>query len=151
MTGTRALLVRGGLIFLTVVSAVLGGYILLFPESFFSWSWVNMGMAYNPHLLLDYGAMNLAVAIPLGGAAITMTPASVRAALGSYAVWGIAHFLIHVRYWHHIVAETSTEGAGLLLSALAIGGLLPIVLLALTFRTPAPDRRPADQPQQGLA
>jgi hypothetical protein len=41
-------IVRGGLAFFAIVSAFLGGYILISPRGFYSWSWVNMGMAYNP-------------------------------------------------------------------------------------------------------
>ncbi len=133
MSGARAVWVRAGLAFLAVVSAVLGLYVLLSPEGFFSWSWVNLGMAYNPHLTLDYGAMNLAAAIPLAGAAVVMTPAFARTALASYATWSTAHFLIHVRFRSHAVAHTSAAEAGLLLGVLGIGVVIPVALLLLTF------------------
>lgn len=57
-----------------------------------------MGMAYNPHLLLDYGAMTLAAAVPLAAA-----PSSVllRSVSGSYALWATAHFQIHLQYRSH--------------------------------------------------
>ncbi|MFE9629997.1 hypothetical protein [Streptomyces sp. NPDC006463] len=133
MSGANAATVRGGLTFLALVSAVLGGYVLISPEGFFNWSWVNMGMAYNPHLMLDYGAMNLAAAVPLGGAAIVMSPAFVRTALASYAVWSTAHFLIHVRFRSHVVAHASAAEANLLLGVLGVGVVIPIALLLLTF------------------
>ena len=140
MSGARAVWVRGGLVFFTLVSAVLGAYILIAPEGFFGWSWVNLGMAYNPHLMLDYGAMNLAAAIPLGGAAATMSPVFVRSALASYAVWSVAHLLIHVRLRSHLVAHASIVEANLLLGILAVGAVVPLVLLLLTLggRRPAP-------------
>lgn len=91
MTGARGWMARGGLLFFAVVSAVLGVVILVAPERFFSLSWVNLGMPYNPHLLLDYGAMNLALAIPLAASALAASPLAVRSGLGSYAVWSAAH------------------------------------------------------------
>ncbi|MFF5447130.1 hypothetical protein [Streptomyces sp. NPDC012888] len=142
MSDAKAAWVRAGLIFFALVSAVLGLTILISPEGFFSWSWVNMGMDYNPHLMLDYGAMNLAAAIPLGGAAVVMSPAFTRTALASYAVWSTAHFLIHVHLRSHAVAHASAAEANLLLGVLGIGVVVPIALLLLTFGRPAlPARR----------
>ncbi|RKS06458.1 hypothetical protein DFP74_2090 [Nocardiopsis sp. Huas11] len=133
MSGARAVWVRGGLVFFTLVFAVLGAYILISPEGFFGWAWVNLGMAYNPHLMLDYGAMNLAAAIPLGAAAATMNPVFVRSALASFAVWAVAHLLIHVRLRSHLVAHASIDQANLLLCLLTVGAVVPLVLLLLTF------------------
>lgn len=143
MSGARAAWVRGGLVFFAVVSAALGAWILISPEGFFRWSWVNMGMEYNPHLLLDYGAMNLAAAIPLGGAAAAMSPAFVRAALASYSVWSVAHFLIHLRFRSHLIAHASAGEANLLVAVLGVGAVVPVALFLLTFgprraSTPAP-------------
>jgi hypothetical protein len=125
--------VRVGLVFFALVSLVLGGYVLISPEGFFGWSWVGMGMDYNPHLMLDYGAMNLAAAIPLGAAAATMHRVLVRSALASYAVWSVAHFLIHVRFRSHAVAHSSLTEANLLMGLLGAGVVVPLVLLLLTF------------------
>lgn len=141
MSGARATWVRGGLVFLSLVSVVLGAYILLSPEGFFRWSWVNSGMDYNPHLMLDHGAMHLAVATPLGWAAATMNPVLVRAALASSAVWSVTHFLIHLGLRPHMVAHTSEWEANLFLTALGAGAAIPVVLLLLTL-----DRRGASSP-----
>ena len=132
MSGARAAWLRGGLIFFTGVSVALGAYILISPVGFFSWSWINMGMPYNPHLLLDYGAMNPAAAIFLGGAAVTMNPAFVRTALASYSVWSVAHFYIHLHYRSHFIAHTSVGEANVLMGLLGFGAAAPIVLLLLT-------------------
>ncbi|GAA3396723.1 hypothetical protein [Streptomyces roseoviridis] len=142
MSDVRTACVRTGLIFFALVSAALGLYILVSPEGFFSWSWVNLGMDYNPHLMLDYGAMNLAAAIPPGAAAVVMSPAFTRTALASYATWSTAHFLIHVHFRSHAVAHASAAEADLLLGVLGIGVVVPIALLLLTFGRPAlPGRR----------
>ncbi|MFC7306223.1 hypothetical protein ACFQVC_18625 [Streptomyces monticola] len=133
MSGAKAVWVRGGLAFFALASFALGAYILISPAGFFSWSWVNMGMAYNPHLMLDYGAMNLAAAVPLGAAAVVMTPVFVRTALASYAVWSLAHFLIHLHFRSHAVAHTSATEANLLVGVLGVGVVIPVVLLLLTL------------------
>ncbi|MDA2809958.1 hypothetical protein O4J56_04855 [Nocardiopsis sp. RSe5-2] len=141
MSGARARVVQGGLLFLTGVSAVLGGVIFLWPEAFFGLRWVNMGMAYNPHLLLDFGAKNLAVAVFLGGAAVTMNRAFVRTALAAYSVWAVAHFLIHLQYWSHFAEHASAAEANLLVAVLGITAVIPVALFALTYgaASPPPD------------
>ena len=133
MSGTRASWVRVGLVFLALSSGVLGVYVLLAPEGFFSWSWVGMGMAYNPHLVLDHGAMHLALATALGCAAATMNPVLVRTALASYAVWAGTHALIHLGLRSHMVAHTSAAEANLFLGVLAVGAAIPVALLLLTL------------------
>ncbi len=77
MSLRRARVVRVGLLLLAVLSVSLGVLILGWPEVFYSWEWVNLGMPYNPHLLLDYGAMNMAMAVVLGGAAVSSRSLSI--------------------------------------------------------------------------
>ncbi len=127
---------RGGLLSFALTSAVLGVVILAAPEWFFSLSWVNLGMRYNPHLLLDYGAMNLALAIPLAASAVAASPLAVRSGLGSYAVWSVAHLVIHLRYRAHLATHTATANANLLLVVLAIGCLISMTLLLFSLGTP---------------
>lgn len=142
MSGARAAWVCGGLVFLTLVSAFLGAYILISPEGFFGWPWVNLGMGYNAHLMLDHGAMHLAVGVPLGCAAATMNPVLVRTALASYAVWVSTHFLIHLGLRSHVVAHSSATDVDVLLGVLAVGAAVPILLLLLTL-----DRRRTSPPE----
>ncbi|MBF6316364.1 hypothetical protein IU453_06220 [Nocardia cyriacigeorgica] len=136
MTGARGRLARGGLLFFAVVSAVLGVVILVAPERFFSLSWVNLGMPYNPHLLLDYGVMNLALAIPLAASALAASPLAVRSGLGSYAVWSAAHLVIHLRYGAHLAAHTSSANANLLLVVLAAGAVISLTLFLVSLGRP---------------
>ncbi len=121
--------------FFAVVSALLGGYILISPKGFYSWSWVNMGMAYNPHLLLDYGAMTLAAAVPLAAAAAAAAPSPVllRSVSGSYALWATAHFLIHLQYRSHFASHASTGEANLLVGVLGFGAVGAIALFVLSL------------------
>jgi hypothetical protein len=133
MSGARAAVVRGGLVVTCALSVVLGAIMLIWPEGFFSWSWVNLGMDYNPHLLMDLGAMNLAIAVPLGGAAVAMTPLFVRCALASYAVWSVAHLLIHLRFRTHLAAHASSLDAHLLIATLSAGAVVWVTLLLLAL------------------
>ncbi|MGW5455105.1 hypothetical protein [Nocardia sp. NPDC003979] len=135
MTGARERVVRGGLLFFALVSAGLGVVILAVPEWFFSLSWVNLGMQYNPHLLLDYGAMNLALAVPLAVSAVVASPAAVRSGTASYAVWSVVHLVIHLRYRAHLTAHTSAVNANLLLVILAVGVVISLIMFLLSLRT----------------
>ncbi len=51
---------------------MVGTWALFFPARFFSLEMVGMGMAYNEHLMRDYGAMTLASAVVLGLATVQM-------------------------------------------------------------------------------
>ncbi|WP_280472020.1 hypothetical protein [Nocardia cyriacigeorgica] len=143
MTGARGRVARGGLLFFAVVSTVLGVVILAAPEWFFSLSWVNLGMPYNPHLLLDYGAMNLALAIPLAASALAASPLAVRSGLGSYAVWSAAHLVLHLRYGAHLAAHTSSANANLLLVVLAVGVVISLTLFLISLGRPGQQPSPA--------
>lgn len=135
---------RAGLGFLTAAQLVVGGWALFFPASFFAIEVVGMGMAYNEHLMRDYGAMSLASSVVLGAATIHMSPWVTRTALVMYSVWAVPHFLIHVAMADHLAPRT----AAILLTLLGLAIVLPVVLLVLAVRTasappadPVPHRR----------
>jgi hypothetical protein len=118
---------RAGLVFLTAVQFLVGCWALFAPRSFFDVPWVGMRMAYNPHLMMDYGAMSLATSVVLGVAAATMRRTMIRTALAVYTVFALPHLVIHIRMVHHL---TSGERVPLL-SMLAAAVVIPVVLLAL--------------------
>lgn len=123
---------RAGLAFLAVVQAAVGGWILVAPASFFSWSWVHLHLPYNEHLLLDYGAMNLAMSVLLVFA--LRRPALAVPALWVYLVHAVGHLAIHVRFAGHLPAGQSA----LLLGALAVLVVVPAgLLVAQVARRPA--------------
>lgn len=130
---------RAGLALLAVVQAAVGGWILLAPRSFFANPWVGLHLPYNEHLLLDYGAMNLAMAVLLVFA--LRRPALVVPALWVYLVHAALHFAIHLRFAGHLPPGQSA----VLLSALGVLVVVPVVLLAVSLRSaggrPTP-RRP---------
>jgi hypothetical protein len=69
--------VRAGLGILAVVQGVVGVWALLAPASFYArfpvsgHAWVAQLPPYNEHLVRDFGALNLALAVPLAAAAVT--------------------------------------------------------------------------------
>lgn len=140
MTGPRSW-IRAGLVALTLLHFTLASWILLAPRSFFDLAWVNMNMAYNEHLLLDFGAMNLALALVLGTAARTMEPRLLRTALQGALLFWAAHFVIHLR--SHAMTASNTA---LLMTALAITVVLPGALLTLLWRTGPAAKQPDPSP-----
>ncbi|MEL7210517.1 MAG: hypothetical protein AAGK32_20180, partial [Actinomycetota bacterium] len=62
----------------------------------FDLSWIDIDGPYNEHLLRDVGALNLALAVLVAWAAITLVPTLVRAAAVVAMVWGIPHLVYHL-------------------------------------------------------
>lgn len=125
---TARVSLRVGLTFLTVVQVAVGSWALILPRSFFDIPVVGMGMAFNEHLMRDYGAMSLASATVLGLAAVRMERSLTRAALLMYLVWAVGHFAIHVQLIHHLTTAQATS----LMIALGVAILLTCGLLLLT-------------------
>jgi hypothetical protein len=130
--------VRAGLAFLAVLQAAVGGWILVAPRSFFAIPWVHLHLPYNEHLLLDYGAANLALAVLLVFA--LRRPAVVVPALWVYLVHAVLHLAIHLRQARHLPAAQSVP----VLVALAALAAVPVVLLLLARR-----KRPASPAKPG--
>ncbi|MEU6267744.1 hypothetical protein [Saccharopolyspora shandongensis] len=123
---------RVGLGFLAATQLIVGLWALLLPARFFALEVVGMGMAYNKHLMLDYGAMTLASAVVLGAATINMGQWITRTALVMYLTWAVPHFFVHLTMLEHLAPST----AALLMVALGLAIALPAGLLALTEREP---------------
>jgi hypothetical protein len=123
---------RAGLGFLAATQILVGVWALYFPARFFALEVVGMGMAYNEHLMRDYGAMTLASAVVLGAATIHMGPWITRAALVMYLTWAVPHFLVHLSMLDHLAPSTAT----VLMLALGLAIALPAALLTLTRQDP---------------
>lgn len=121
---------RAGVGLLAAVQVVVGAWALFLPASFFSLEVVGMGMAYNEHLMRDYGAMTLASAVVLGAATVHMGRRSSAVALAMYLTWAVPHFVIHLTMLGHLSPSTGA----LLMTALGLAIALPTALLALTVR-----------------
>jgi hypothetical protein len=124
-------LLRSGMWFLTVVEFAVGVVATFAPRVFYDYvPWVDLAPPFSEHLMRDYGAMNLALGLVTGVAAITMHRVMVRTSLAAYLLFAVLHLLFHVSHHEHY---TTSQAIGET-TALTIAVLLPIVLLALTWR-----------------
>jgi hypothetical protein len=129
---------RAGLIVVTVVQGALGGWQLLFPRSFYDnmplpgHPWVALLPPYNMHLIVDLGAANIAMAVLLGSAAISMQRALVKPAVLTGVVFAAPHFIFHAM---HLAAFPVVEAVA---QTIALGGWLALMvsLLVLAVRRP---------------
>jgi hypothetical protein len=146
--GRRGVLrrVRAGLLYLALLSLVLGVWTQLAPRSFYDGfpglghAWVAVDGPYNEHLLRDFGATNLALAVVMLAAFLRPTATLVRLAAFSSLVWQAPHTLYHLVHVDALpalgdqVAQTATLLVGVL------------VALALLWDASYLDRRVAATP-----
>ena len=137
---------RVGIWFFALAELAVGVVATLTPRVFYDdVPWVSLAPPYSEHLMRDYGAMNLALAVVIFVAAITMEQLMVRAALTAYLVFAIPHLLFHATHHQHYTTTAAiTETA-----ALVVAVLLPVTLLALTRERPPVDGRPGKPPTAG--
>ncbi len=124
---------RIGLGYLSVFALLLGVWAGLAPRSFFDnfpglgMAWISVDGPYNEHLLRDVGSLNLALAVVLIAAFVTLSKQLVIVAAGASLAWNIPHFVYH---------SFNTDGLDatdvvLNLGGLATASLYPLVLLYL--------------------
>lgn len=125
------MILRAGMWFLTFVELAVGTLATLAPRLFYDdVPWVDLAPPFSEHLMRDYGAMNLALGLVTAVAAITMNRVMVRTALAAYLVFAVAHLLFHITHHDHYTASQAVGET----TALTIAVLLPLALLALTWR-----------------
>ncbi|MGH3535825.1 MAG: hypothetical protein ACRDQG_14125 [Pseudonocardiaceae bacterium] len=67
------MLLRAGIWFLAIVTAAVGLLAMLLPRTFYQRvPWVALDPLYSEHLMRDFGAMNLALALVVVVAGVTM-------------------------------------------------------------------------------
>jgi hypothetical protein len=121
-------LLRGGLLLLAANPLAGGLWALILPRSFYEdfplpgRDWVSTLGPYNEHLIRDYGALNLALAVLLVGAAILLERHLVQVALVTWLVFATPHLVFHIGQTHHFSARSNVE---------QLGGLILVVLLPL--------------------
>jgi hypothetical protein len=124
---------RSGLLVVAVTPLAGGLWALLFPRAFYDdfplpgSGWVSTLGPYNEHLVRDYGALNLAMAVLLLAAGVLLERRLMQVALLSWLVFEVPHFIFHVGQTHHFPPGSNLAqlgGLGLLI-------LLPLVLLFL--------------------
>ncbi|WP_326569109.1 hypothetical protein VSH64_46435 [Amycolatopsis rhabdoformis] len=130
-TLTRVLLVLLG-----VVTAATGLWPLLSPMGFyqdfpgFRHGWVSMEGAFDEHLIRDFGALNLALAATLIGAAVIGTTAVARLAGVAALLFAVPHFVYHLGHAGHF----ETIDRVMILTSLALTVAVPLVVLLTPSR-----------------
>ena len=124
-----------------VASVQLGIWATFAPRSFFDdypgfgRHWVRVDGPYNEHLVRDFGALNLALAVVSIAALITMSRPMVIAVAVAWLAWAVPHLVYHLR---HLDVFSSTDDKVLNVVALSALPVLAVVVLVLTLRRPAP-------------
>jgi hypothetical protein len=132
----RQRLLRGGLLLLAATPLVGGLWALLVPRAFYEdfplpgRDWVSTLGPYNEHLVSDYGALNLALAVLLVVAAFLPERRLARVALTTWLVFEVPHFVFHLGQTHHFSARSNWEQLG------GLGLLVVFPLLLLFFAAP---------------
>jgi hypothetical protein len=137
-------LLRVGLLLLTAMQAMIGLWALAAPRSFYDGfpsrghPWVALLPPYNEHLVRDVGALNLALTLVLGAAALTLHRTMIRAALLGMAVYAVPHTVFHAGHLEGFpAADAIAQTVGFVVQLVIIGGLF-----ALTWRLPAETPQP---------
>jgi hypothetical protein len=135
---------RIGLLIVAATPLAGGLWALLSPRAFYEdfplpgSDWVSTLGPYNEHLVRDYGALNLAMAVLLLAAGILLERRLVQVALISWLVFEVPHFFFHAGQTHHFSAGSNLAQLG----GLALLIVLPLVLLflprAAARRAPGP-------------
>jgi hypothetical protein len=132
-------ILRVALAILALVSVELGVWATFAPRSFFDdypglgRHWVRAYGPYNEHLVRDFGALNLALAVVTIAALITLGRPLVIAVAIAWLAWGVPHLVYHLR--HLDMYDTVDKVLNVvLLSSLPV---LAVVVLVLTLRRPA--------------
>src|SRR3712207_4343297 len=132
----RAGRLRGGLLFLAATPLIGGLWALLFPRGFYDdfpvpgSDWVSTLGPYNEHLVRDYGALNLAMAVLLLAAGVFLERHLAQVALVTWLVFEVPHFVFHLGQIHHFSPGSNVSQLG----GLAFLSLLPLALLYLLPR-----------------
>jgi hypothetical protein len=132
--GTRRLILRAGLLLGLAIQLTSGVWPLLWPRHFYATfplpghPWQAWQPAYNEHLIRDFGALNLVLALLFAVAAYTMDVLMTRTALVGYLIFGVPHLIFHLNHLHGL----PTVDAVAQVVSLSLGVAGPIFLLALT-------------------
>lgn len=134
MTHTRWFRIALG--YLAFSSVQLGVWALLAPRSFydsfpgFGRAWLSVDGPYNEHFVRDFGALNLALAVVLIWAAVTLSRQLVFAASAASLAWGVPHVLYHLANTDGLSGGDVAASVG----GLALFAALPVMVI-ITART----------------
>lgn len=130
----KRVILRAGLLFGLAVQLVSGFCPLLWPVHFYEnfplpgHPWQAFHPAYNEHLVRDFGALNLVLALLFAVSAYTMDVLMIRTALVGYLIFGVPHLIFHLYHLHGLPRVDAIAEV----VSLSIGVAAPILLLTLT-------------------
>jgi hypothetical protein len=136
----REWVVRVVLAVWAAVSVQLGIWAALAPRSFyddfpgFGREWVRVDGPYNEHLVRDFGALNLALAVVTIAALITLSRPLVIAVAVAWLAWSVPHFVYHLRHLDMFLSTSDKVANVFLLGSLPV---LAVVVLVVTLGRPA--------------
>lgn len=131
-------LIRTGLVVLAIPSIVIAAWSLISPRGFYDnfpgagRHWVSALPPFNEHLLRDFGAANLTIALVLLGAAVFCERRLVQVAVVAFFLGTLPHFIYHLTTTDHYSTSDNIWSLG--------GFVLELVIAAgvwlLTVRAP---------------
>jgi hypothetical protein len=120
--------------YLALVSITIGLWAQFAPRSFYDQfpglgrAWVRVDGPYNEHLVRDVGGLNLALAVVIVAAMISLTRPLVVAAAAATLATGIPHLAYHI-----VNANLLSAGdAAMSIGGLALFAVLPVALIVVS-------------------
>ena len=126
---------------LGLVSLELGVWATFAPRSFYDdfpgsgRHWVSIDGPYNEHFVRDFGGLNLALALLALVTVVKFTPTLVRTAAGAFALFGVPHFVYHMR---HLGVFTADSDKAANIVTLGLSAVAPLLVLGWSFRKERP-------------
>jgi hypothetical protein len=149
---SRALATRIGLGYLAVQAGYVALWILMAPRGFYDTfptgpaEWVSPLPPYNEHLLRDFGAAGLALAVLAVLAAVWLERRLVQATALAFIVAALPHFAYHLTTTHRLSTVDNLQSlTGLFLPMLVSGGVLWLSRSELRAGGPAPPPAPSSE------
>lgn len=139
--------IRLGLLLLAAFALPIGLWARISPRSFYEdfpaagRHWVSALGPYNEHLMTDVGAAYLALGVLLASAGILLGQGLTRVALVSWLIFAGPHFTFHLTMLDVFPLVDNLVH----LSILGFLALLPVLLLAATFRALRGGEPPGDR------
>lgn len=124
------LLLRIALGYLALSSLQIGVWALAAPRSFYDSfpglgrTWVAIDGPYNEHLVRDFGALNLALALVVILAAVRLSRDLIQVAGLATLAWGIPHLAYHLFNRDGLSVSDQIVSFGGLIAFVALAGLI---------------------------
>ena len=131
-------LIRAGLVLLAIPSVIIAAWGLSSPRGFYrdfpglGRHWVSAFPPYNEHLLRDFAAANITIALVLLGAALFCERRLVQVAVVAFFFGAVPHFIYHVTTTDHL----STSDNAWSLVGFVVELLIAVGVWTLTVRAP---------------